>query len=704
MSPSPIPSSFLQKSRVPYTDVLVFTWTRSGPNKNSPRQLKKCAASLFRQDKYYMCSIYRLALLGQMLTPIEIFGAILTTISFILVVNLYSSDSVTHTVTVSTPPQQVNVLYNTPATLYNSGFVQWAGIDHSVGLSSPVNDVMALSLDSQSRVFPAAELHGSLYMPEGNIILGSDSNIYLGADISLLGLLSIVAKLQCAVCTKEYPCCPTTATMNLSSCTCVCNDGFSGPACTTDVCANGGNWSDYTQQCVCPYPYTVETRCSQIKCVENSILNSVGVCVCMSPFTGPRCNITTAIPQSVNLSYWNQSAGTPRSNWGVAQCFGSLCVCPPLYQPKSNSVVARQMACLGNAAACSLYFARAAPYCCTGTVRCEETLGSVTCTTQPCCNYKQTPGMCMATLGCMWNQTSGCTLTAIYPHLWSSSLLSCTDNPLCQGTVSQDQAFYYYNSPNRPDVFSTVIQRLAWTQISQYDLWDDGLSHSIVTTTQRQAIMPCETAWRLALVYNNPSVSSTLWTCGYTNNIQTEFILELVDNSSIVPSYLLGAVYRVWAANSLWCLLDRPLYPDEYFLYSFSPITNLSLVAIDLASPLIDAGKDACGLFIIQDGVFDTLHTTSVSIDSTSGTPVLSNTLPPNQITIQTTTPPVNMDWQKLNPTPLPITKCRFLQCQIPMVRGVCSSYSCAEQLLGQHLFAQCLPCLQAHIILDPSL
>ena len=626
-------------------------------------------------------------------------------VSFILIIIMYADYFNKNTtlpavyVPAAPPTYAMSGGGSAPVSTYTGGFVQWAGIDHSVQLINPVEDISLLSFDSRSRLFPAAELHGSLYMPEGNIIMGASGDIYLGADLSFLGAVAQIRLLQCKICNVDAPCCSANAEMNITSCNCNCVFGYTGNGCTERVCYNGGNWSLETTTCTCSYPYTADSFCSVVDCGPNALLIAGAQCMCLHPFTGPTCSdqVNSTVDGLESGTVWDTAADV-RSNWGVAACYGSICACSPLYVLATNTIVERQLVC-NTTGTCNAYFEMVAPYCCSGAVACEVLQAGGTCVSQQCCNYQVGIVSCLSMTGCVWNN-GGCMQMPVPAYQWSKFVADCSvpgASPLCIQDVGILQAFYYQTAIDRPTAFSTIIQQLAWPQISQYDIWQDDLPHSIVLTTDLYSYAPCLTAWRLAIMYStSQTIASTQWTCGGTNAMQTEFTFELVEGDATVAPALVGSVYRVWVANTLWCLLDRPLYPDEQYIYNLTLATPSALVILNLGATGLYAGEAACGKFIVQDGQFTALASGMALTLAAPSTPVLAST-PSGQITL----PPSYIDNLRYSPQPLAVTQCRFLPCQISLLRGSCQSAECMVNLIGNALFSECLPCIEAHTVVN---
>lgn len=591
--------------------------------------------------------------------------------------------------------------YVTVPNKYIGGFVQWAGIDHSVTLKNPVNDISSVTLDSSTTIYPAAELHGSIYLPEGNVIIGDSGDVYIGSNISLLGVIAQLKDLQCRVCNLQPGCCGQNAALDVNICECVCNIGYSGQGCTNRACYNNGTWEGDTGTCSCPYPYTAATMCMDFDCGPNAVVVD-GVCTCILPFSGPQCSTIVQTEDSADTRYlWNQSVVSRRSNWGVAACYNTTCVCPPYYSTSTNTIIERQLEC---EEPCETYFGIMAPLCCTDTVACEQTqLSRIECSTQVCCNKYTGVMDCFSANGCAWD--SGCVYNASFEYtgLWKRFVVDCgaVNDTLCNHGIAAAQSFFYHSYPTKQQAFSDIIQKLAWREISQFDIWEDDMSHSIVYDTGDMPA-PCYSAWRLAVIFHHPFLASTEWTCGGTTYPQTSFQLELVQNSStraLDPSQL-GSLYRVWVAGTMWCLMDRPLQQDEMYMYKFYPPTGSALIAIDIAEYSLFATQEACGVFEIVDGKFASTTTgLHLSINLTSSAAIMQQ-----QQSGILSLPPIYYDNELTNPRPLPsTTSCRYLPCQVDLLRGYCRSLECARSLLGLDLFGQCLPCLAAHVLLDET-
>ena len=640
--------------------------------------------------------------------PTDAFSLVLNLVSFILVIIYISKDSSNESRVYQSPVANTYITNpeSNPQVKYLDGFVVWAGIDHSVSNPVPITYMSPLpALDSSATIYPAAELHGSVYLPEGNVVISDGGDVFLGAHTSMTGMASAILALQCTACKLPVPCCPQNAELSVIFCNCSCMTGYSGVDCDQRICYNNGTWNSATQTCSCPFPYTPDSMCARIDCGLHGVV--IGdVCVCIAPYSGIGCTILDTTPVvEITPPCWNISANcTSRSNWGIGQCVSATtCVCPPLYYTPTDAIL-RQLDCQTN---CSDYFALIAPLCCTGTVNCEQLQRTTNaCSTQMCCNSRATADQCLSVQGCYWGFKRGCTYNTVAAAagavVWTKEVIDCdlSDNGLCNTDVAMEQMAIYHAAPTFAQAYTNTIQTMAWIQISQYDIWQDDLSHSIVLfipeiTPPVSNIEVCTTTFRLTLAYDSHGISNTFWSCGGTNAAQTSFTFELVEDMPEVAPSLLGAVYRVWVAGTMWCLMDRSLYQDELVMYSFTPYTNNSVVAIDVATPGLYTSKTICGLFFIQDRALIAIRS-SLSLNNNGARAVVWTQAAP-----LISTPPLYIDSNPYMPVFLPSTiTCRYLPCRVDFLRGVCQSPSCLAQWLPPALVQACLPCLEAHVFL----
>jgi len=269
-------------------------------------------------------------------------------------------------------------------------------------------------------------------------------------------------------------------------------------------------------------------------------------------------------------------------------------------------------------------------------------------------------------------------------------------NALCDRNTAQVQR-YYYKSLGVVQGYMQV-QSLAWERTSRFDIWDDNLPHSIVLSLPGTP-QGCFTSWRLSVIFDGPFVSSTAWICTPTSPYHTQFIFELIEDSTSVPGALLGSVYRIWVANTQWCLLDRALQDDEAYMYRSTPTT--SLVALELFLPQYNPTVDMCGLFVVQDNVIRVLQGRNANKyvgRNGLGNPDFISATPPPTIT----TPPSYLDTVSSTPLPWPVA-CRSLPCQLPVIRASgCRTSQCARTFfVSNAIFQLCLSCLKAHTLLD---
>jgi len=576
-------------------------------------------------------------------------------------------------------------------------------------------------------LYPALVLGGDLYQANGNIVLGTSSDVTIGNTISLNEMYQTNNLRDCIGCygrATDFPCCPPHATLDIRHCVCVCDEGFdNNTGCATSICYNGGTWSTTSSVCMCLYPYTASSYCAEIDCGANAVLDTTthATCVCLEPFVGATCNETNTagIQEYDNVACWNISSDgsqcVQRRNMGVSSCLNdSVCVCAPLYVDE-DAMIARELVCPGGG--CVELFAAMNASCCTGIVSCENYQEqAVSCDTQYCCSQQTGVHECLSVGGCTWGANGQlCLYSTLAANalqsgsVWKKFVFSCaatrTDGAtICDETVQALQLSMY--SQYEPLIAYSTIQERAWQEISRYNIVSDGndprVQKKIVLAAPGANAVGCFTRWRLALLLDSSFVSSTVWVCD--ENAVSTFTFNLVEKAiptTPPPASDLGTVYTIFLSGTSWCLLDRALQPDQIYLWGATGIASTNVVAIDLNNRASFAPPSLCGQFIVANNMIKALSTGMFLLRGTDGYPIFEGS---NIATYTVTTPPVYLD---TNPS-LPLANlgwatCQNVMCMIGTVRGTCATVACAEQLFSgaSHRFAQCLPCLMAHVFLD---
>ena len=543
---------------------------------------------------------------------------------------------------------------------YNASETQWAGIDNAIPNSLHIPAAPNSGLDSSAEIYYAVQAIGSIYT-SGNIILADGGDLFFGDNAnSLQQYINTIDIMVARECNHTAACGPNSI-RNISTCVCACLPGFAGITCTTRICYNGGAWNGTA--CICPYPFTSTSACINILCGPNSIPDQQ-TCVCTPPFTGfPAC---TTLPGSYPSApdFFNPFSFPPpiatKNNWGVSACYAAanattICTCAPYIQ--TTHVAGRQLNCM--TPQCIAYFRAAAPVCCAYDVLCEQ---FTQCTTFACCSQYIDQLTCSTAINCQWSSSSGCLLSQfpVIEHVqWQLHILPCPQHALCGAVVNGTQASAYQD-------------------ISTYDIWDDGIDHTIVNSD----------GLALAASYTAPTVYANLEWVDTLELQPTPFRFTLVETPNI-PGTLLGALYHIWISGSPWCLMARPLQPDEiaYFNPSTGLTTNASIAINTQTTPFAVAD---CGIFYVQPPavyawgpVF--IYTLSSPSSPVSLIPAFSFAASPIQLDTNTSVDRI---------------QCRHTKCLLSQVRAACSTAACAEQLLGSPLFQICRPCLVAHIVL----
>jgi len=579
----------------------------------------------------------------------------------------------------------------------------WAGIDNKVTISPPLAQPLPNSIDTQTTIYPAINSFGSIYVPYGSIVLDY-GDIVLNNKLSILQQINYINTIAARLCGISM--CSSNMYINVSSCLCQCLPGFTGVLCNRRICANGGVWAG--SACSCIGPYTPASMCTEYDCPQNALFNpSTSTCDCVPGYTGLDCETLILQPQSQVACidpYATQCR--QKKNWGVAQCTNGLCTCFPLYDMTSNTFVQRWAIC-GASTTCVQWFHTLAPYCCLGIVACERIQHSLQyCTTEACCDSLRGEE-CIAR-GCSFS-TNACILQLpqwqIDPSIVffrrATSCLSSPNHPLCNNAVASLQVSIRRSSQTP----YTDIQSLAYTQISQYDIWDDNIPHSIILYTptyNNPDIIACETTWRLSINVDSPAWSMFTWACGHTLASQTSFSFSIVERSGPYSQYIepamIGSIYRIWVYNTQWCLIDRTLQPDEITYFGITTPYQNDLIAINIADQSITASIDDCGVFIVQDNTIYTLL--NAQMLSQNPNDPSKPTLAPLSATLQTVTTPSSSRDSDQIPQPIidDLALCRHLPCLIPTVRATCSSITCATTTLN--ISTACVPCIYAHVVL----
>lgn len=112
--------------------------------------------------------------------------------------------------------------------------------------------------------------------------------------------------------------------------TCVCTPMFTGTRCEVDTCAPGGTFDVATQRCACApgyaHEYTNDLRCVP-RCLNGATWNtSTGVCDCVVPFWGDRCEQMAC----ARNGEWNSTHGclcdASQPGYGGPYCLDDVCV------------------------------------------------------------------------------------------------------------------------------------------------------------------------------------------------------------------------------------------------------------------------------------------------------------------------------------------------------------------------------------------
>ena len=179
--------------------------------------------------------------------------------------------------------------------------------------------------------------------------------------------------------------------------------------------------------------------------------------------------------------------------------------------------------------------------------------------------------------------------------------LSC-----CQGLETSWWTINCTRTPNDP-YCSPLVQQHPLL-LTTYDLWQDGIPHNIKITRHDDSVYSAtmllvltHVSLRMACVDGiPPAVEQT---------VSAHFWFTLADDVPTTDSAF-GAVYRIWDRNMRMCLLSRIPGADEQVMYGVCPRGFVALAVHEL-----DSDEQACGLFIISDGVIQVWAADTVVVD-----------------------------------------------------------------------------------------
>lgn len=615
----------------------------------------------------------------------------------------------------------------------------YAGIDTYVYIVPPDESIPQDGLDTPGKVYPALEAKGTVYVPYGNIMV-ENGDVLVAHSVSVLDLAARIEAVASRICNLSYVCASTYMHVDLKTCTCVCNTGFTGATCTEHLCYNGGTWTGLG--CSCVFPYTAESLCMNAYCTFNAYFDAASrQCICYSTVNTTNCTVVsgaTAGTQTIttisyvpkNIDCWQYYNGncTYRNNWGVSQCISSMltCVCAPLYDPLGNYVYKTSMTHDGSTAAIT-YFNKLAPVCCSNTLNCAiyHASRSTQCWTQLCCNLLD-PRRCVMK-GCAWTESNGCIWDETIANaignswLWTTTRIDCNrdkHNGLCNNETALTQ-YRYYQTMDPVSAYNEV-QKHAWQYITQYSDWTGSINTIVLATDLVPAdASACTNRWRLSLAFDGLAISNTVWTCGVLVASTSTFEFRIVEAVDLPPSVsiapeLLGSVYTIFLAGTAWCLLSRTLGADEQFLYSYALQYNNNVVAINtLYGAAVFADTSICGLWIVSDSSIQSVDTGGL-IAKGPAVPGAGTALRyPGQgqayyaymrttsATEYVTTPLASSDTRiiPLGLDPIAMAQCRRLDCQVPYFQGkITTTTASIVAFLGPSLAAACTPCIAAHV------
>lgn len=567
------------------------------------------------------------------------------------------------------------------------------------------DSLVAVPIGSRYETYPAIESFGSVYLPNGDLILNTGDVVFASGK-RLTDLMQYTIDIGLRLCGITQPCAFSTMIFNISSCACECRSGYTGIDCTIPDCNNNGNWT--LSGCVCSFPYTSKSMCTVADCGSSGQWNGTQ-CVCWPPYTGTLCNIMpplAEISRPTSCLVDGVFSCPDINNHGVAACsaISRVCMCPPAYRPTLGQIIQRSYSCVGNFSQCVAQFNTLASACCLGLLGCGQKYGPAyiqpRCSDQVCCQAYLAKYQCEFN-GCVWGPYYTCVASQPLETVvgtWLEETVDCAATPssiLCDYAAQSQQMDIIRSVGGNIAAAFFIIQQHAWHTISTYSQWDDGIPHSIVLSLSGSPPM------RLFANWESPVWSTLSWAPASVPVApqRRSFQFELVTKSARLPAYRLGSAYRIWVWGTTSCLLDYSLGADQLVYFGAQTPTNNSLVLVELSATSIDISVEDCGVFYVDDSVISTHHTMPTYISATSSAATL---VPAINSQAVVTTPSVYQDSTPsfvYSVDPVAIAVCRYLYCKLDLIIGACSSTACAMYMVGDTaLWAVCKPCIAAHV------
>ena len=317
----------------------------------------------------------------------------------------------------------------------------------------------------------------------------------------------------------------------LRTCTCICEDGWSGQACDTFDCFGNGDWNTALQRCDCYPPFEASTQCEYQLCrgvmmhTCTALLESG--CDIPGAFPADNCVDVCAAPRPCSArANWGRAL-LPSSDYMVGVCGGGF--------DGANGVTVGAMQCPPgvNTSQCISIFRAEAPVCCSPGSPC----GGPSCSNAACCLQLTSRDSCLL-LGCVWASGKVCMHASIartsvdcelpvVPSTsgrWSRFSYGCTETSCPQTAVDRyvqiytDACgeFYSNDSDCLSDAFDAVNS----------DAWPELLSSPI----------PPSSTFRLLLTND-----SGLGQCKYGNGLSLSRLCKRPIKDSLVFTFVPAA-------------------------------------------------------------------------------------------------------------------------------------------------------------------
>lgn len=246
-------------------------------------------------------------------------------------------------------------------------------------------------------------------------------------------------------------------------CRCVCNDGWTGPSCTSYACPNNSVLTP--SGCQCQWGWTQESGCTRFRCANGVETAGPALCAnvtCQAPAIptpyGCLCadawHFGDACQFTCNSPSLNYSLCPSRAYWGWDQFVGGRGVCGLYVQEAPLGARQVQMTCLEGTseAECQAIWEQERLHCCAPYADCQIDAQAF-CQSPECCYSMPDSTTCLAA-GCSW--CGNACFNTTYPNcqrsatssslrgIWTVSWTPC--NSQSYQTVACDKAVANYQA------------------------------------------------------------------------------------------------------------------------------------------------------------------------------------------------------------------------------------------------------------------